>query len=1167
MAERRQTALGVARARFVEGLPRKAREVRASLALLAGTPDEERPREELRRRLHALYASAQVFRIEPLAAALRDALAGIDRVRDARRGFTQDELDQLATLAATLPALGRDAALEAPSIAPLSPTPLAAPAPAPVRAKPPPPPPRRAKAEAPQPHPKRKGVATIVSVLVVDDAEQQALVRAALPPDRFEMLGARDVDEALRLARSAAPDVVLADREIALAPGADLIVRLREDPLTDFVPVILLLRAGAPLDPIAVREAGADDALLKPLDPQLVLRTVERVVSLGGPAGASTLTGELTVEELAERLAEEVKRGIVEAAEKGRDVVVPVGDGTPLMAAAWSAIGRVRAHIAERSGGRVRFREGAARGGPAFVTVVGDNAASDEVPEGFTLAGRRILVADDDPAVVWFFAGLFREHGADVVETSSGGEALEAARKRRPDLVVSDVLMPGLDGFGLTRALKRDPMLADVPVILLSWKEDLLQRMRELKAGASGYLRKEAAAGQILAAVRDVLRPRALLESRLKAGGDVRGRLEDVGLATLITTTAALRPNARITVRDASSLYEVELRNGEIVDVTRTASDGGFARGPRVFESMLGTLAGRYTVADADGPVRRSIEGGVEDLIRDAMSAVAARVDAVSGKNLAKAAHVELDEARVASVVRASPEDVERIVGELRAGRGPRDLLLAGSFEPQVLEAVLSDLARQGAIVAVRGVNGEDRIALAREARERGLHPELTEHDEHGTLSWLPPRQRPSEAPLPLDDADLASLRPPPVPIEARPLSELEPPPRRREPTSDLPTLDEPFNDELGEGPEPDDEPDLEAAPWEGSTGELAALERELAEAAHAPSATAPESADARASDERAEDGSGAPGSDESEEAEDDDEGSSDAREHDGADEDEDEGDDDDGASDEGDDDEEEDAEDDDGESDAERGDGLDRERERALAATRTAAETPQAGGTAVSAPTAAPAAASSSGGAAATRPAGERGRAAPPPAPQAAPRTAEVGGMRVVAWTLVLLVLAAVGLVGWRLRGEPVEDDTTIGPVPPSAATSPPEGASPSAPDDPTETSETTETSEANEASRTDAPSEAPAVDLPAYGREEEGIADVGVEVSAGRGLLVLEPAPGATLRVRVGSRELVVDRERVGVALDPGIHHLTYARGDHQDFVWVVVRAGRTRFVPPLP
>lgn len=1134
MAERRQTALGVARARFVEGLPRKAREVRASLALLAGTPEEERPREELRRRLHALYASAQVFRIEPLAAALKEALAQIDAVRDERRGFSQDELDALATLAATLPALGRTDDDAMPSVDTAIPTPVATPAPTPApapsatpapRAPPPAPPsrPQPSSQQASSPRPRRRGVETVVSVLVVDDPAQHAHVRAALPPERFEVLTATTGAEALRIARSAAPDVVLADRSIALSPEVDLIGRLREDPLTDFVPVVLLVPAGAPLDRIAVRSAGAEDALSKPLDAQLLLRTVEHAVQLGGPAGASTLTGDLTVEQLAERLADEVKRGIVEAAEKGRDVAVPVGDGTPLLAAAWSAIGKVRAHIAERSGGRVRFREGPARGGPAFVSVAGEDAQADELPEGFTLAGRRILVADDDPAVVWFFAGLLREHGADVVETSDGVAALEAARKRRPDIIVSDILMPGLDGFGLTRALKRDPILADVPVILLSWKEDLLQRMRELRAGASGYLRKEAAAGQILAAVRDVLRPRALLESRLKAGGDVRGRLEDVGVQALILTVAAMRPDARLTVRDASSLYEIDVRGGEVVDVTRTASDGAFARGPRVFEALLGSVTGRYTVADADGPVRQSIEVGLAALIDGGMRALAARVDAVSGKNLAKAAEVELDEGRLEPLLRSSPEEVERIAAELRGGKGPRELLLGGAFEPQVLEEVLADLARQGAIVGVRGERGEDRIALAREARERGLHPELSEHEETGTLSWLPPRQRAmSEAPLALDDADLESLRPPPVPEELRPrpLAELEPPPERAQRTSDIPTLDEPFGEELDDD---DDEPALSAEPWEGATGELAAIARAEQDEAAAPD-LASELGDDEGDEDTDDDG-----------AEDEETGDEEAGEEEAGDEetgDEETGDEEAGDAEAGD------------EVEDEEGDGAPAAGDPELEASSDPPDPPAA----LRIPPG-PKLIEDEVRAAPLRP-------APPPPARAA------GGMGMLAWTLVLLVAGAIGFVGWRLATAPDEVEA-IGPVPPDPRAARPPDPRPADPDEPS----TDEPDEPDETAQTD-PAEPPADAPPAYGREEPRIADVGVTPGAGQGLLVLEPTPGgAAMRVRVGDREIAVEGEPVGLAVDPGVHHLAYSRGDHQDFVWVAVRSGRTRFVPPLP
>ena len=181
------------------------------------------------------------------------------------------------------------------------------------------------------------------------------------------------------------------------------------------------------------------------------------------------------------------------------------GDQAELLAAAGSAVSRIRAHLADLTDGRVRF-DARSRGEPAALALTDQQAADPYVGLDDPLHGRRILVADDDPAVVWFFAGLLREAGAIVIEALDGQSALELARKKPPDLVVSDILMPGVDGFALCRELRRDLALAHVPVILISWKEDFLQRMRELDAGAAGYLRKEAGSHQILATVAQVLR-------------------------------------------------------------------------------------------------------------------------------------------------------------------------------------------------------------------------------------------------------------------------------------------------------------------------------------------------------------------------------------------------------------------------------------------------------------------------------------------------------------------------------------------------------------------------------------------------------------------------------------------------------------------------------------
>ena len=128
-------------------------------------------------------------------------------------------------------------------------------------------------------------------------------------------------------------------------------------------------------------------------------------------------------------------------------------------------------------------------------------------------------------------------------------------------------------------------------MILLSWKEDLLQRLRDLGADADGYLRKEASAAAILQRVYEVLRTRTRIEARLSGDGEVRGRLDGVTPRTLLESPRG-RARCSHLVRDASFLYEVELRDGAPKSATRTTSDGSFQRGKEVFGALLGVRAG-----------------------------------------------------------------------------------------------------------------------------------------------------------------------------------------------------------------------------------------------------------------------------------------------------------------------------------------------------------------------------------------------------------------------------------------------------------------------------------------------------------------------------------------------------------------------------------------------
>jgi PAS domain S-box-containing protein len=113
----------------------------------------------------------------------------------------------------------------------------------------------------------------------------------------------------------------------------------------------------------------------------------------------------------------------------------------------------------------------------------------------------RVLLADDNADMREYLQRLLRP-GYQVTTVADGQAALDAVRARRPDLVISDVMMPRIDGLGLVRALRADPRTADVPVLLLSARAGQEAAIEGLDAGADDYLVKPFSAAELLARVR-----------------------------------------------------------------------------------------------------------------------------------------------------------------------------------------------------------------------------------------------------------------------------------------------------------------------------------------------------------------------------------------------------------------------------------------------------------------------------------------------------------------------------------------------------------------------------------------------------------------------------------------------------------------------------------------
>lgn len=103
---------------------------------------------------------------------------------------------------------------------------------------------------------------------------------------------------------------------------------------------------------------------------------------------------------------------------------------------------------------------------------------------------RRILLVDDDENVLMLLRTVLALDEFEVTTCTDGQEALDLARMSRPDVVVLDVMMPGLDGNGVLRALKSDPLLRDIPVVMLTARDAAADRLESEAAGCDAFLTK-----------------------------------------------------------------------------------------------------------------------------------------------------------------------------------------------------------------------------------------------------------------------------------------------------------------------------------------------------------------------------------------------------------------------------------------------------------------------------------------------------------------------------------------------------------------------------------------------------------------------------------------------------------------------------------------------------
>jgi two-component system phosphate regulon response regulator PhoB len=129
------------------------------------------------------------------------------------------------------------------------------------------------------------------------------------------------------------------------------------------------------------------------------------------------------------------------------------------------------------------------------------------------MARERILLIEDEPDIAEVLQYNLEKEGFEVETARRGDSGLEAVRRETPDLILLDLMLPGLDGLELTRLLKRDAGTARVPIVMLTARGEEVDRIVGLELGADDYISKPFSPREVVLRVKAVLR-------RLQPGGD-----------------------------------------------------------------------------------------------------------------------------------------------------------------------------------------------------------------------------------------------------------------------------------------------------------------------------------------------------------------------------------------------------------------------------------------------------------------------------------------------------------------------------------------------------------------------------------------------------------------------------------------------------------------------
>ena len=234
----------------------------------------------------------------------------------------------------------------------------------------------------------------------------------------------------------------------------------------------------------------------------------------------------------------------------------------------------------------------------------------------------RILIVEDEPGMIELLTVALEDEGYNISIANNGQQGLRKVEEESPDLIISDVMMPDMNGYDFCQQLRENPKTAAIPFIFLTAKKDVSDRVRGLNLGADDYISKPFHVVEVVARIKTLMmrvkraRPAATQPAVMNTESEAAfaGDLEKMSIGEVVQTITLTRKNGRLLVVNGAKRGEVYFQDAMV-----TYADVDRKKGEEAVYRLLAWKNGQFKFDSGAMAKTRNLQKSAEGLLMEGM--------------------------------------------------------------------------------------------------------------------------------------------------------------------------------------------------------------------------------------------------------------------------------------------------------------------------------------------------------------------------------------------------------------------------------------------------------------------------------------------------------------------------------------------------------------------